>query len=96
MGQQTKYNMVKETRKEWITSGGMKPEEKIYSENELVKKWPMSADTLFVKLQVTGDLVHQGWLYREQGTAQGCYSVATANKKREGNPLSITHDICYA
>lgn len=51
----------------------------------------MSADTLFVKLQVTGDRVHQGWLYREQGTAQGCYSVATANKKREGIPPSRLH-----
>ncbi len=57
----------------------------------------MSTDTLFVKLQVTGDLVHQGWPYREQGAAQGCYSVATANKKKRGDsPLSITHNVCYA
>ena len=52
MGQQTKYNMVKETIKEWITSGEVKPGEKIYSENELVKMANVSRHTI---RQAAGD-----------------------------------------
>ncbi|WP_446715600.1 GntR family transcriptional regulator [Bacillus sp. OTU530] len=52
MEQQTKYNMMKETRKEWITSDEVKPEEKIYSENELVKMANVSRHTI---RQAAGD-----------------------------------------
>lgn len=64
MGQPTKYIMVKDKIKEWIENGDVKPGEKIYSENELVKMFGVSRHTV---RQAVGDLVHEGWLYREQG-----------------------------
>jgi GntR family transcriptional regulator, arabinose operon transcriptional repressor len=81
MAQKTKYTMVKEKITEWITSGKVKPGEKIYSENELVKMFGVSRHT--VRLAV-GDLVHDGWLYREQGAGTFC-----SNKMLE--QLSETH-----
>ncbi|WP_353057413.1 GntR family transcriptional regulator [Neobacillus niacini] len=69
MAQKTKYNMVKEKITEWITSGAVKPGEKIYSENELVKMFGVSRHTV---RQAVGDLVHEGWLYREQGAGTFC------------------------
>jgi GntR family transcriptional regulator of arabinose operon len=56
--------MVKDKIKEWIENGDVHPGEKIYSENELVKMFGVSRHTV---RQAVGDLVHEGWLYREQG-----------------------------
>lgn len=64
VAQTTKYNMVKEKITDWITSGKVQPGEKIYSENELGKMFGVSRHTI---RQALGDLVHEGWLYREQG-----------------------------
>ncbi len=61
--------MVKEKITEWITSGQVKPGEKIYSENELVKMFGVSRHTI---RQAVGDLVHEGLLYREQGAGTFC------------------------
>jgi GntR family transcriptional regulator, arabinose operon transcriptional repressor len=69
MVQQTKYNMVKEQITEWIVSGQVRPGEKIYSENELVKMFGVSRHT--VRLAVS-EMVHEGWLYREQGAGTFC------------------------
>jgi GntR family transcriptional regulator, arabinose operon transcriptional repressor len=69
MAQKTKYNMVKEQITDWITSGKVKPGEKIHSENELVKMFGVSRHTV---RQAVGDLVHEGWLYREQGAGTFC------------------------
>jgi GntR family transcriptional regulator, arabinose operon transcriptional repressor len=82
MAQKTKYTIVKETITEWITGGKVKPGEKIYSENELVKMFGVSRHT--VRLAV-GDLVHEGWLYREQGAGTFC-----SNKMLE--PLSESNN----
>ncbi|MBT2736699.1 GntR family transcriptional regulator [Bacillus sp. ISL-7] len=83
MAQKTKYTMVKEKITEWITNGKVKPGEKIYSENELVKMFAVSRHT--VRLAV-GDLVHEGWLYREQGAGTFC-----SNKMLEPLAESNTH-----
>ncbi|MFJ5760905.1 GntR family transcriptional regulator [Neobacillus sp. NPDC093182] len=69
MSAKTKYNIVKEQITEWITSGKVKPGEKIYSENELVKMFGVSRHTI---RQAVGDLVHEGLLYREQGAGTFC------------------------
>lgn len=61
--------MVKEQITDWITSGKVKPGEKIHSENELVKMFGVSRHTV---RQAVGDLVHEGWLYREQGAGTFC------------------------
>jgi GntR family transcriptional regulator, arabinose operon transcriptional repressor len=69
LAQKTKYSMVKEQITQWITSGKVKPGEKIHSENELVKMFGVSRHTI---RQAVGDLVHEGWLYREQGAGTFC------------------------
>lgn len=69
MAQQTKVSMVKEKIKEWIIDGKVLPGDKIYSENELVKMFEVSRHTV---RQAVGDLVHEGWLYREQGAGTFC------------------------
>ena len=83
MAQKTKYNMVKEKITEWITSGKVQPGEKIYSENELVKMFGVSRHTV---RQAVGDLVHEGWLYREQGAGTFC-----SNKMLQTNDEPDTH-----
>lgn len=69
MAQKTKYNIVKDKIMEWITNGEVKPGEKISSESELVKMFGVSRHTI---RQAIGDLVHEGWLYREQGAGTFC------------------------
>ncbi|MEH7373548.1 GntR family transcriptional regulator, partial [Neobacillus drentensis] len=69
MQKKTKQLLLKDTIKEWITNGEIKPGEKIYSENELVKMFSVSRHTV---RQSVGDLVHEGWLYREQGAGTFC------------------------
>lgn len=73
--------MVKENIMEWIASGKVKPGEKIYSENELVKMFGVSRHTV---RQAVGDLVHEGWLYREQGAGTFC-----SFKKEEIEPTVL-------
>ncbi|MFB3164363.1 GntR family transcriptional regulator [Neobacillus sp. 179-J 1A1 HS] len=81
MAQKTKYNMVKEQITDWITSGKVKPGEKIHSENELVKMFGVSRHTV---RQAVGDLVHEGWLYREQGAGTFC-----SFKQEENEPTVV-------
>ena len=64
VAQTTKYNMVKEKITDWIINGKVQPGEKIYSENELGRMFGVSRHTI---RQAIGDLVHENWLYREQG-----------------------------
>ncbi len=82
MASKTKYNMVKEKITEWITSGKVKPGEKIYSENELVKMFGVSRHTI---RQAVGDLVHEGLLYREQGS--GTFCSFNIDQSKEESPL---------
>ncbi len=72
--------MVKEKIIEWVTSGKVRPGERIYSESELVKKFGVSRHT--VRLAI-GDLVHEGWLYREQGAGTFCSGKKIQNKLPE-------------
>ncbi|PZD95292.1 GntR family transcriptional regulator [Paenibacillus sambharensis] len=69
MGSKTKYTIVKEKITEWIRTGRVKPGDKIYSEHELVRLFGVSRHTV---RQAVGDLVHEGWLYRERGAGTFC------------------------
>ncbi|MDQ0229383.1 GntR family transcriptional regulator [Metabacillus malikii] len=84
MAQQTKAGMVKQKIKEWIEDGKVSPGEKIHSENELVKMFEVSRHTV---RQAVGDLVHEGWLYREQGA--GTF-VSNRKEKLHIQPVSST------
>ncbi|WP_077624539.1 GntR family transcriptional regulator [Sediminibacillus massiliensis] len=66
---QTKHNMVKQAIKSKIMDGTFLPNQKISSESELMKQFGVSRHT--VRLAI-GDLVNQGWLYREQGAGTFC------------------------
>lgn len=65
----TKYNMVKRAVKSKIIDGTYTPNQKISSESELMKEFGVSRHT--VRLAI-GDLVLEGWLYREQGSGTFC------------------------
>jgi GntR family transcriptional regulator, arabinose operon transcriptional repressor len=60
----TKRSKVKETIKAWLVNGEVKPHQKIKSEHELADLFQVSRHTI---RQAIGDLVYEGWLYREQG-----------------------------
>ncbi|MRH41678.1 substrate-binding domain-containing protein [Aquibacillus halophilus] len=66
---QTKYNIVKQAIMSKILDGTYQPHQKINSESEMMKQFGVSRHT--VRLAI-GDLVNQGWLYREQGAGTFC------------------------
>ncbi|MFC8151736.1 GntR family transcriptional regulator [Bacillus paralicheniformis] len=85
MGELTKYSMVKNKIKSWIYEGKVKPGEKIHSENELMKIFDVSRHTI---RQAIGDLVHEGLLYREQGSGTYCsHRLQLSEKGRERNKM---------
>lgn len=59
-----KYQKLKGYIIETIESRALKPGEKIYSENELAEKFGISRHTV---RHAIGELVSEGWLYREHG-----------------------------
>jgi GntR family transcriptional regulator of arabinose operon len=66
---QTKYSKVKQVIKSRILDGTYTPHQKISSENELMKEFGVSRHTIRVAI---GELVSEGWLYREQGAGTFC------------------------
>lgn len=80
---QTKYSIVKQAIKSKILDGTFQPHQKISSESELMNKFNVSRHT--VRLAV-GDLVNQGWLYREQGAGTFC-----ADRSKENINKSISN-----
>jgi GntR family transcriptional regulator of arabinose operon len=65
----TKYGKVKQVIKSKILEGSYVPHQKISSENELMKEFSVSRHTIRVAI---GELVNEGWLYREQGAGTFC------------------------
>ncbi|OGX79596.1 MULTISPECIES: GntR family transcriptional regulator [unclassified Exiguobacterium] len=90
MAQRTKYNMVKDHILEWIKDGTVRPGEKIPSENELVQSFGVSRHTI---RQAVGELVNEGYLYREQGSGTYCSLVLPTSTpqtiERSGNGKNI-------
>ncbi|GAA5415989.1 arabinose metabolism transcriptional repressor [Paraliobacillus ryukyuensis] len=80
---QTKYNIVKQAIKSKILDGTFQPHEKISSESELMKQFNVSRHT--VRLAI-GELVNQGWLYREQGSGTFC-----ADRSKEEKTTNINN-----
>lgn len=75
----TKYSIVRDYIKSKILDGTYQPHQKIKSESELMKQFGVSRHT--VRLAI-GDLVTEGWLYREQGSGTFC---ADRSKKEKQN-----------
>lgn len=59
-----KYIQVKEEILRWIITGQYASHQKLPSENEIVKQFDMSRQTI---RQALGELEQEGWLYKEQG-----------------------------
>ncbi|RDW20701.1 GntR family transcriptional regulator [Oceanobacillus chungangensis] len=76
----TKYSIVKQSIKSKILDGTYKPNQKIKSESELMEIFGVSRHT--VRLAI-GDLVTEGWLYREQGSGTFC-----ADREKNGSQIS--------
>lgn len=66
---ETKYNKVKGWIKSKILDGTFLPNQKINSESELMKQFDVSRHTVRIAI---GELVNEGWLYREQGAGTFC------------------------
>ena len=64
-----KYHQLKEIVKESTKKGIIKPNERIQSESELMTAYKISRDTV---RHAIGDLVNEGWLYREPGIGTFC------------------------
>ncbi len=60
----SKYQQVKNKVKRWILDGHVDSEGRIPSENTMAKLFGVSRQTI---RQATGELVNEGWLYRQQG-----------------------------
>lgn len=62
--EESKYVQLKNHIKGWILGGRVLPGDKIPSEHELAERFGVSRHTV---RQAVGELVSEGWLYREQG-----------------------------
>lgn len=65
----TKYKIIKQAIKSKILEGVLVPHQKISSESEMMRQFGVSRHT--VRLAI-GELVSEGWLYREQGSGTFC------------------------
>ncbi|MBP3953591.1 GntR family transcriptional regulator [Bacillus suaedae] len=85
----TKYNKIKQEIKSKILDGSYVPHQKISSENQLMKEFGVSRHTIRVAV---GELVTDGWLYREQGAGTFCAdrSIQTISKAGNKNIAIIT------
>jgi GntR family transcriptional regulator, arabinose operon transcriptional repressor len=74
---ETKYNMVKRWIQSKILDGTYEPNQKINSESELMKQFDVSRHTVRIAI---GELVSEGWLYREQGSGTFCSDRSKVQK----------------
>lgn len=83
---ETKYSVVKQSIKSKILSGTYTANQKIKSESELMKQFGVSRHT--VRLAI-GDLVTEGWLYKEQGSGTFCADKTENEKKISSSTKDI-------
>jgi|SRR5690606_31227288 GntR family transcriptional regulator, arabinose operon transcriptional repressor len=81
-----KYKQVKEAIKAAILEGKIAPHQKISSENELVREFQVSRHTV---RQAIGELVSEGWLYRQQGRGTFCADRGKQNASRDNKTIAI-------
>ena len=82
LGRHSKKLMVVDAVKDWVMDGRVKPGERFYSEYELAKLFDVSRHTVRLAMR---ELVHEGWLYREQGVGTFC-GEPFASKKGANKP----------
>ncbi|GIN63774.1 arabinose metabolism transcriptional repressor [Robertmurraya siralis] len=81
-----KYKQIKEEIKSWILEGIIQPDEKIQSEHELAESFGVSRHTI---RQALSELVHEEWLYRQQGRGTFCKNQSKRNLKQIDRTIGI-------
>ena len=81
-----KYKQVKEEIKSWMLKGMIQPEEKIQSEHKLAESFGVSRHTI---RQALSELVHEGWLYRQQGRGTFCKDQSKQDLKQIDRTIGI-------
>lgn len=81
-----KYKEIKKEIKSWVLEGIIIPNQKIGSENELMKRFEVSRHTV---RQAIGDLVNEGWLYRVQGGGTYCADRLTGQKTDNNKTIGV-------
>jgi GntR family transcriptional regulator, arabinose operon transcriptional repressor len=76
-----KYDIVKQEIKSSILDGTFQPYQKISSESEWMKQFGVSRHTVRAAI---GELVNEGWLYREQGAGTFCADRKMDNRLTSG------------
>ncbi|WP_163538521.1 GntR family transcriptional regulator [Gracilibacillus sp. YIM 98692] len=79
---EAKYKKIKQSIKSRILEGLISPNEKISSESELMREFNVSRHTVRLAL---GELVNEGWLYREQGAGTFCADRSNIDKKKSAD-----------
>ncbi len=69
-----------------ILDGTFQPHQKIYTESELMKQFGVSRHTVRIAI---GELVTQGWLYREQGAGTFCVDRTKEESTNVSNQKNI-------
>ncbi|KYG34842.1 GntR family transcriptional regulator [Alkalihalobacillus trypoxylicola] len=83
---QTKYRMVKDRIKERILAGEYQANQRIDSESQLMKQHEVSRHTVRMAI---GELVNEGWLYREQGAGTFVQDKVSQKEEAVHTPKSI-------
>lgn len=81
-----KYKEVKKEIQAWILQGKILPDQKIQSENELAEMFGVSRHTI---RQALSELVHEGWLDRQQGRGTFCKERIEEKSKRMDRTIGI-------
>lgn len=82
---QRKYQLVKEYITDYIQQGALKPNDKIYSELELMTQFGVSRHTV---RKAIDDLVNDGWLYKMQG--KGTFVLkSNVSQVRQGKLIGV-------
>lgn len=81
-----KYIQAKEAILSWILTGKFVTHEKLPSENEIVKQFAMSRQTI---RQALGELEQEGWLYKEQGKGTFVAQQSTNHTRSSHNGMTI-------
>ncbi|GAE92148.1 transcriptional repressor [Gracilibacillus boraciitolerans JCM 21714] len=78
---EAKYKKIKQSIKSKILEGLIVPYQKISSETELMEQFSVSRHT--VRLALGGELVNEGWLYREQGAGTFCSDRSSLEQNQQ-------------
>jgi GntR family transcriptional regulator, arabinose operon transcriptional repressor len=81
-----KYLQLKNEILSWIKSGKLKPDEKIPTEYEIATQFQLSRHTV---RQALGELEHEGWLYKIQGSGTFVSKPKSIGKQETTKTVAI-------